>query len=88
MNSMQASFGGNQVNFHAADGSGYDLMSEQVLALDPINPQVAARIARNFERWKRFEPKRQGLMKAALEQVAMVHDLSKETTEIVTKALS
>ena len=85
---MQASFGGNQVNFHAADGSGHDLMSEQVLALDPINPQVAARIARNFERWKRFEPKRQGLMKAALEQVATVHDLSKETTEIVTKALS
>ena len=63
-------------------------MSEQVLTLDPINPQVAARIARNFERWKRFEPKRQGLMKAALEQVATVHDLSKETTEIVTKALS
>jgi aminopeptidase N len=85
---LLGSFGGNQVNFHAADGSGYNLMSEQVLALDPINPQVAARIARNFERWKRFEPKRQGLMKAALEQVAMVHDLSKETTEIVTKALS
>jgi len=52
------SFGGNQVNFHAADGSGYDFMIEQILALDPINPQVAARMARNFERWKRFEPKR------------------------------
>ena len=82
------SFGGNQVNFHAADGSGYRFMGEQILALDPINPQIAARMARNFERWKRFEPKRQGLMKAALEQVAAVRGLSKETAEVVTKALA
>jgi aminopeptidase N len=85
---LLGSFGGNQVNFHAADGSGYGFMSEQILALDPINPQLAARMARNFERWKRFEPKRQGLMKAALEQVAALHDLSKETTEVVIKSLS
>ena len=69
---LLGSFGVNQVNFHAADGSGYAFMGEQILALDPINPQVAARMARNFERWKRFEPKRQALMKAALEQVAAV----------------
>ena len=66
----------------------YGFMSEQILALDPINPQLAARMARNFERWKRFEPKRQGLMKAALEQVAALHALSKETTEVVIKSLS
>jgi aminopeptidase N len=82
------SFGGNQVNFHAVDGSGYGFMGEQILALDPINPQIAARMARNFERWKRFEPKRQGLMKAALEQVAAVRGLSKETAEVVSKALA
>ena len=81
------SFGANQVNFHAADGSGYAFMREQILALDPINPQVAARMARNFERWKRFEPKRQALMKAALEQIAAVRGLSKETAEVVSKAL-
>ena len=85
---LLGSFGGNQVNFHAADGSGYTFMGEQILALDPINPQVAARMARNFERWKRFEPKRQALMKAALEQVAAVHGLSKETAEVTTKALA
>ena len=43
-------------------------MNDQILALDPINPQVAARMARTFERWKRFEPKRQTLMKTSLEQ--------------------
>ena len=85
---LLGSFGANQVNFHAADGSGYTFMSEQILALDPINPQVAARMARNFERWKRFEPKRQALMKKTLEQVAAVRGLSKETAEVVTKALS
>ena len=81
-------FGGNQVNFHAPDGSGYALMVEQIQALDPINPQVAARMARHFERWKRFEPQRQALMKGALEQVAAAPGLSKETAEVVTKALA
>jgi aminopeptidase N len=81
-------FGANQVNFHAADGSGYAFMVEQVAALDPINPQVAARMARTFERWKRYEPKRRELMKAALEQVAAVQGLSKETGEVVGKALA
>jgi aminopeptidase N len=82
------SFGVNQVNFHAADGSGYNFMREQIIALDSINPQVAARMARNFERWKRFEPKRKGMMKAALEAVSTVRGLSKETAEVVTKALN
>jgi aminopeptidase N len=82
------SFGFNQINFNAADGSGYTFMSEQILALDPVNPQVAARMARNFERWKRFEPKRRALMKTALEQVASVQGLSRETAEVVTKTLS
>ena len=85
---LLSSFCGNQVNFHAVDGSGYTFMAEQILALDPINPQVAARTARNFERWKRFEPKRRALMKAALEQIAADHRLSKETAEVVTKALT
>jgi aminopeptidase N len=82
------SFGVNQINFNAADGSGYGFMREQILALDPVNPQVAARMARNFERWKRFEPKRRALMKTALEQVASVQGLSRETAEVVTKTLS
>jgi aminopeptidase N len=92
---LLGSFGGNQVNFNAADGSGYAFIVEQIKALDPINPQVAARMARNFERWKRFEPKRRELMKAALEQLAALNQpsaveggLSRETAEVVTKALA
>ncbi|MFZ1908586.1 MAG: aminopeptidase N, partial [Burkholderiales bacterium] len=45
-------FGANHVRFHAADGAGYAFLADQVLALDKLNPQVAARMARGFDRWK------------------------------------
>jgi aminopeptidase N len=85
---LLGSFGTNQVNFHAADGSGYALMVEQCAALDAINPQVASRMVRNFERYKRYEPARRALMRAALEKIAATAGLSEETGEVVTKALA
>jgi aminopeptidase N len=81
-------FGANQVNFHRGDGSGYSFMGEQIRALDPINPQVAARMVRNFERWKRFEPKRRALMKSILEQATTMHGLSRESAEVLSKVLT
>ncbi|HZN47293.1 MAG TPA: DUF3458 domain-containing protein, partial [Ramlibacter sp.] len=85
---LLGSFGVNHVNFHCADGSGYRLMVEQAVALDAINPQVASRMVRNFERYKRFEPGRRALMRAALEQIAKTPGLSRETAEVVGKALA
>jgi aminopeptidase N len=85
---LLGSFGVNQVQFHAADGRGYRLMLEQSLALDVVNPQVASRMVRYFERYRRFEPGRQALMRAALEQIAATPGLSKETAEVVGKALA
>jgi aminopeptidase N len=85
---LLGSFGSNQINFHAADGSGYDLMVEQSVALDAINPQVASRMVRYFERYKRYEPRRKALMRAALEKVAAAPGLSEETGEVVAKALA
>jgi len=82
------SFSANQVNFHAQDGSGYSFLGEQITALDPINPQLAARMVRYLERWKRFEPRRQALMKTELEQVRAIRGLSKESAEIVGKLLA
>ena len=46
------SFGANMALFHAADGSGYRFLADQVLALDAINPQVASRIVNAFRRLK------------------------------------
>ena len=85
---LLGSFGSNQFNFHAADGSGYQLMMEQSVALDAINPQVASRLVRNFERFRRFEPVRSSLMRAALQQVAALPGLSREAAEVVGKALA
>jgi aminopeptidase N len=85
---LLGSFGVNQVNFHAADGSGYRLMMEQAMALDAVNPQVASRMVRNFERFRRYEPGRRSLMRAALEQIAVKPGLSRETAEVVGKALA
>lgn len=44
-------FGANHRHFHAADGTGYRFVAEQIVRLDPINPQVASRLARSFDRW-------------------------------------
>jgi aminopeptidase N len=85
---LLGSFGANQINFHREDGGGYSFMGEQIRALDAINPQVAARMARNFERWRRFEPRRRALMKSVLEQTKAIPGLSKETAEVVSKVLA
>jgi aminopeptidase N len=85
---LLGSFGSNQVNFHAADGAGYRFMTEQAMALDEINPQVASRIVRNFERYKRYEPGRRALMRHSLEAIAGKPGLSRETAEVVGKALA
>ena len=79
---------GNQVRFHAADGSGYAFGADQVIAIDPLNPQVAARLARSFDRWKKFDPARRTLAQAALERIRGTAGLSKDTFEVVTRALA
>jgi aminopeptidase N len=82
------SFCANHVRFHSADGSGYGFLADQVLALNELNPQVAARMARGFDRWKRFDEQRQGRAKAALQRIRDAEGLSKDVAEIVGKALA
>ena len=79
---------GNPARFHAADGSGYAFWAEQVIALNAINPQVAARLARALDRWRKFTPALQEKMQAALQRVAAAPHLSKDVLEVVTKALA
>jgi aminopeptidase N len=81
-------FSANHVRFHAASGEGYAFLADQVLALNRLNPQVAARMARGFDRWKRFDPARQQKAKAALERIRDTDGLSKDVSEIVSKALT
>lgn len=78
----------NPAQFHAADGSGYAYWTEQVLALDALNPQVAARLARTLDRWRKYVPALRTPMQAALQKVAAHPGLSKDVREIVDKALA
>jgi aminopeptidase N len=77
----------NPAQFHAEDGSGYAFWADQVIALDAINPQVAARLARSLELWRRFTPALRDGMRAALEKVA-AQVKSRDVREIVEKALA
>ncbi|TDY23903.1 alanyl aminopeptidase [Paraburkholderia sp. BL6665CI2N2] len=77
----------NPAQFHAEDGSGYAFWADQVIALDAINPQVAARLARSLELWRRFTPTLRDGMRAALEKVA-AQVKSRDVREIVEKALA
>jgi aminopeptidase N len=79
---------GNPSQFHAADGSAYDFWAEYVIKLDAINPQVAARLARGMDRWRRYAPALQAKMKQALEKVASRAKLSNDVLEVVSKALA
>ncbi len=80
--------GGNPPEFHRRDGSGYAFWVEQVTRLDAINPIVAARVARTLERWRRYTPDRQALMRGALEQLARAPRQSRDVREIVERALA
>src|SRR5918992_1408658 len=62
-------FAANHVRFHAADGSGYAFLADQVIRLNTLNPQVAARMARGFDRWRKFDPGRQEKARAQLERI-------------------
>jgi aminopeptidase N len=79
---------GNPSQFHAVDGSGYKFWAEQVIALNGINPQVAARLARSLDRWRKYAPALQDKMQDALKRVAGTRGLSKDVLEVVGKALA
>jgi aminopeptidase N len=79
---------GNPVRFHAADGAGYTFCADQVIALDAVNPQIAARLARAFDRWRKFDAGRQAHARAALERIRATANLSRDTLEVVSRALA
>jgi len=77
----------NQLRFHAADGSGYEFIAEQVLRLDPLNPQIAARLVSVFNNWKKFTETHKTKMNYQLQKIVKTPKLSGDVFEIVSKAL-
>lgn len=77
----------NRSQFHDRSGAGYLFLSEQIQHLDPINPQIAARLVKPFTQWKRFDSVRQSLMREQLERLIKLPKLSSDVYEIVSKSL-
>ena len=78
---------GNALHFHAADGSGYTFLAEQVIQLDKTNPQIAARLLSPLTRWHKQPADKQAKMREALQQVLAAEKLSPDVFEIASKSV-
>jgi aminopeptidase N len=86
--SLIGAFAANQRGFHSKGGRGYRFLADNILTLDAINPQTAARFVAPLGRWRRFEPGRGKLMRAELERIVAKPDLSKDVFEQASKSLA
>ncbi len=78
----------NPGGFHRQDAAGYVFWAERVVELDAINPQVAARLARALDRWKKLAEPYRNAAREAIARVAAKADLSNDVREVVTRALA
>jgi aminopeptidase N len=85
--SLAGSFSVNQAQFNVRSGEGYRFLADIVIALDPINPQTAAKMLPPLGRWRRFDEARAALMKGELNRILAVKDLSKDVFEQASKSL-
>jgi aminopeptidase N len=77
----------NPLRFHDPSGAGYALLADEVIALDPQNPTTAARLVQPLGVWRRYDPARQALMRAALDRILAAPGLSPNTYEMASKSL-
>jgi aminopeptidase N len=80
--------GANVTRFHAKDYSGYQFLADQVIQLDALNPQVAARMVSLFNDFKQYNNHIRTGMCQALERIRQTQGLSANVLEIVDKALA
>jgi aminopeptidase N len=74
--------------FHRIDAAGYVFWSERIIEIDAFNPQVAARLARALDRWKKLAEPYRTAAREAIARVAAKADLSNDVREVVTRALA
>ena len=78
----------NALRFHAADGSGYRFLGDEILRVDAFNPQIAARLLEPLGGWRRYKPELGALMRAELERIMAHPGLSRNVAELAGKALA
>ncbi len=80
-------FSNNQSGFHAADGSGYQIVADIIIALNSTNPQVASRMATGFRSWKLYNAPRQDHARSEMKRILATPDLSRDVFEIISRTL-
>ncbi|MBA2918518.1 aminopeptidase N [Sphingomonas sp. MAH-20] len=85
--SLVGAFSANQRGFHSGEGRGYRFLADNIVALDAINPQTAAKFVAPLGRWRRFGETRGALMRAELERIVAKPGLSKDVFEQASKSL-
>jgi aminopeptidase N len=78
----------NPAGFHRQDAAGYAFWADRVIELDALNPQVAARLARALDRWSKLAEPYRSAARDAVARVAARPDLSKDTREVISRALA
>ena len=78
---------GNPAGFHNPNGIGYEFLADWLIYLDKSNPQTTARMSTAFDGWTRYDADRQALIKAQLERIAAIEDLSRDLSEMVGRML-
>ncbi|RDE06152.1 aminopeptidase N [Sphingomonas aracearum] len=86
--SLIGAFSVNQRAFHAASGAGYRFVADQLIQLDRINPQTAAKLLPPLGRWRRFDAARAARMRAELERIVKAPGLSRDMFEQASKSLA
>jgi aminopeptidase N len=79
--------GQNALHFHEISGAGYEFLADRIIQLNALNPQIASRLVTPLTRWKKYDSKRQALMRAQLQRISKVKTLSKDVYEVVAKSL-
>ncbi|MEP2642009.1 aminopeptidase N [Roseobacter sp.] len=75
----------HHAGFHHASGAGYRLLADWLIKLDPVNPQTTARMCAVFQTWTRYDTDRQTRVAAQLDRILALPDLSRDTTEMLTR---
>ena len=85
--SLIGAYSANHFHFHHKTGVGYQFLAQNIVALDPLNPQIAARLVTPFTTWKRYDESRQTLISEELERILSSSSLSRDVFEIASKTL-
>ena len=78
----------NHIHFHDKSGSGYRFIVDQVIAIDKLNPQLAAGISGAFKKYRQLDPARKALLGNELRRILALPKMSTNVYEIVSKCLS